>query len=115
MKLWQWTKGRQEGCDYMKFTLWYFRIWKFGFDAYILKYSPNTILDWHTDPVDGKHYRINIKLKGSSVFGVRRYKEYKHTFFNPRFMFFRPDLYEHKLRVWSKGCTKLSFGFVKFN
>ncbi len=32
-------KGRQQSCDYKKLLLWSFRVWKFGFDAYFLKYT----------------------------------------------------------------------------
>ena len=55
----RWVKGRQYGCDYKKFTLWKFRTFFFGFDAYILKYKANQVLPEHTDPVEnGKHYRF---------------------------------------------------------
>lgn len=109
MKLWKWQKGRQGGCDYSKFPLWFFRIGKFGFDAYILKYQPDSRLPVHTDPVDGKHWRLNIKLKGTSTFFLEHHPILK------RVILFRPDIKAHQLIVHSKGCTKLSFGFVKFN
>lgn len=110
MKLWKWQKGRQEGTEYQKFPLWYFKIWKWGFDAYILKYEPKTILKLHTDPVkDGKHWRLNIKLKGSSYF-YRKDRGHNTKIVN----FFRPDIIPHELTVITKT-YKLSFGFVKFN
>ena len=78
MKIFKWQAGRQKGCEYKKFPLWFFRIGNFGFDAYILKYSPNNTLDWHTDPVkEGKHYRINIKIKGKTSFVMRKDGIYK--------------------------------------
>jgi len=113
MKLWKWEKGRSIGTQYWKFTLWYFRIWKWGFDAYILKYSPKVLLKAHTDPVEnGKHYRLNIKLWGQAYFSI--FKKEKWITMQNRFIAFRPDLYKHMLLVGPKGCIKLSFGFVKY-
>ena len=73
------------------------------------------MLDWHKDIVNGKHYRLNIKLKGKASFMMRTEDKYifnRHI--NPRFVAFRPDLYEHKVFT-SEKTIKLSFGFVKFN
>lgn len=109
MKLWKWQEGRQEGCKYQKFPLWYFRIWKLGFDAYILDYEDNTLLPIHKDPVKGKHWRLNIKLFGNSLF----FQE-NRGYVRGRFVFFRPDLYFHYLKVFTRT-RKLSFGFVKFD
>lgn len=114
MKIWKWTKGRQEQTEYWKFTLWYFKIWKWGFDAYILKYAPNTELKWHIDPVpNGKHWRTNITLRGFSSFFIKINGEVLGGYKN--FGWFRPDIQEHMLKTYSDKCTKLSFGFVKFN
>lgn len=109
MKFFKWIEGRQKDCKYWKFPLWFFRIGRWGFDAYILKYANDTLLPLHRDPVQGKHWRLNIKLKGESVFFV----ENKGTT-SKRMIFFRPDLYSHSLTVY-KRTTKLSFGFVKFD
>jgi len=112
IKLWKWQSGRQQNTDYQKFLLWYFKIWKWGFDGYILKYKPNTQLNWHKDPIEnGNHYRLNIKLKGKSWFYIKK----KDLLFcvGKKIIFFRPDLYEHSLIIDSP-CTKLSLGFVKF-
>ena len=114
VKLWKWQKGRQYETEYFKFPLWYFKIWKFGFDGYILKYSDNTVLDWHTDKIkNGKHWRLNIKLKGENYFSINKEKVIIHKPYK-LFMFFRPDLVSHRLIVVSKT-IKLSFGFVKFD
>ena len=109
MKLWEWQKGRQEKIKYYKFPLWSFRIFKFGFDAYILSYREAGTLPPHKDPVEkGKHYRLNIKFWGDSVFICGGKVIHK------RIIWFRPDLHIHSL--WVKSPTvKLSFGFVKFN
>lgn len=108
MKLWKWYKGRQEGIEYYKFPLWHFRIWKWGFDAYILHYRQAGTLPWHKDVVEkANHHRLNIKLWGTSAFFYGRRVVHK------RFIYFRPDKYIHSL--WVKSPTiKLSFGFVKF-
>lgn len=110
MILFRWQKGRQESAQYYKFPLWYFKILKLGFDAYILKFPAKTIIKSHTDIVpNGKHYRLNILLKGSNLF----MKE-KQLFYKKRFVFFRPDIEVHKMQT-KKGCIILSFGFVKYD
>lgn len=112
MKLWKWQQGRQKSTEYKKFPLWYFRIGKWGFDAYILKYEPNTVLDWHTDPVKGgKHWRLNIKLWGNSNFKIAKATGIDIT--NQTINLFRADCYSHSLVVFTKT-YKLSLGFVKF-
>ena len=109
MKIWKWQEGRQKDTTYKKFPLWYFRIWKWGFDAYILRYQPDTYLKLHVDRVDnGKHWRLNIKLVGKASFFC-----HGTGIINRRFVFFRPDLYLHSLYAYTKT-IKLSFGFVKF-
>lgn len=115
MKLWKWQKGRQKGTDYMKFPLWYFRISKLGFDAYILKYEANTHLKLHKDQVvGGKHWRLNIGY-GNSQFHICDYPKSKCGFKIGKFSLylFRSDLYLHGLTTYSKT-YKLSFGLVKF-
>jgi hypothetical protein len=110
MKLWKWQPGRQDNVTYKKFPLWSFRIGRFGFDGYILRYEWNTKLPPHRDPVtNGKHWRINISLSGSSMFYCED-RGYSTSWINV----FRPDLYIHSLHTASK-VFKLSFGFVKFN
>jgi hypothetical protein len=112
--MWKWEKGRQEETEYNKFCLWSFRIWKWGFDAYILKYAPNTRLKWHVDPVkNSRHWRTNLTLKGFASFFIkidgRTYGGWSNA------GWFRPDIQEHMLVTYSESCTKLSFGFVKFD
>lgn len=34
----KWKQGRQDGVEYFKFKLFSVKIWRFGFDAYLLKY-----------------------------------------------------------------------------
>ncbi len=73
MKLWKWQKGRQQNTEYWKFPLWYFRVGKWGFDAYILKYDAYTKLPYHIDKVNnGKHWRLNIKISGDSSFFISK-------------------------------------------
>ncbi len=115
MKLWRWIPGRQKNCEYKKLCLWYFRIWKWGFDAYILKYNARTFLPIHTDVVkNGRHYRLNIKLWGQAQFFISEKplsSKYNSTY--KRINFFQPDLYYHALNIY-KPTVKLSFGFVKY-
>lgn len=112
LKLFKWQNGRQQGCDYRKFPLWFFRIRKFGFDAYILKYQSAQILPPHRDPIErGKHWRLNIGYGNdnfvceSLIFGC------KLGLFT--IYIFRPDLYEHSLQVYD-NTTKLSIGFAVY-
>lgn len=113
MKLFKWVKGRQKNCDYKKFTLWYFKIWKMGFDAYILSYKPNQILPTHMDPVEGgSHYRLNIGWGKSKL--LVKSKIWDVNWGKLSIILFRPDLYSHSL-VINKPTRKLSFGFVKYN
>lgn len=110
----KWQKGRQE-TDYEKLRLYSFRIWKLGFDAYVLKYKPDTYLKLHRDPVpSGKHWRLNIGW-GDSQFYICDYPRSKCGIHLGKFSlyFFRPDVYLHGLSVYGKT-YKLSLGFVKF-
>jgi hypothetical protein len=112
MKLWKWSDGRQDKCNYRKFPLWYFSVGNLGFDAYILDYEPNQVLPTHRDPVEGgSHYRLNIGW-GDSVFLVKS-KIWGFKLGRLSLYLFRPDLYNHSLVVNSRT-RKLSFGFVKF-
>ena len=112
MKLWKWVGGRQEKCHYRKFTLWYFKIWKFGFDAYILEYEPYQILPTHMDPIEGgSHYRLNIGWGKSKLLVKSKILGFNKGKFS--LYLFRPDLYKHSL-VINSFTRKLSLGFVKF-
>ena len=111
-KLFKWTGGRQEKCLYRKMLLMQFRIFKFGFDSYMLDYEPNQILPAHVDEVgNGKHYRINIgwgKCKfiiKKTIFSLCKGKFSLHLF--------RPDINRHSL-VINGHTRKLSIGFVKY-
>lgn len=110
MKLFKWIQGRQNNTQYKKFCLLYFKFLWWGFDCYILKYKANQQLPLHKDPVEGgRHFRINIKLKGDCSFWcpsvIWRWNE--------RICIFRPDLFFHNL-VTKTPVTKISIGFVNF-
>lgn len=110
--MWKWNKGRQQGTQYKKLQLWSFKIWKFGFDAFILHYPLPTLLGWHRDPVEnGRHWRMNIRLKGLASFFMQ--KDDKEVYVDSMIILFRPDIYPHMLRVYTPT-WKLSFGFVIF-
>jgi hypothetical protein len=113
MKFFKWQNGRQQGCEYKKFTLWYFRLGKLGFDAYILKYQGDQVLPKHKDPIEnGKHWRLNIGY-GVANFVCEKLILGKRIGKLTIFLF-RPDLYNHSLYVFEKT-TKLSLGFAKYN
>lgn len=102
-----WTKGRQQGCDYHILTLWKFKIFGIGLDAYIIRYAPNSTLDWHIDLVPKKqHWRLNLRLLGNSKFETRHWKP------SSRLVIFRPDLEEHRVLNDSKTVYKLSLGIA---
>lgn len=111
----KWLKGRQKNCEYKKLKLFSFKIWKYGFDAYVLKFNPFSLLDFHVDPVEGgKHWRKNYRLKGwytvsIKVDGVTR------RYLRNDAPWFRPDTYEHALSTYHHKCYILSLGFVKFD
>lgn len=110
-----WEKGRQGDCDYKKCRIYSFRIWRWGFDCYLLSYAPDTLLPWHTDPVpNGKHWRINFRLRGKATLFIRTDAGLYISCWHKRARWFRPDIQEHLLDVYSRGCAKISFGFVKF-
>jgi hypothetical protein len=112
MKLFKWQPGRQGNCNYQKFPMWFFRIGKLGFDAYILKYEADQVLPTHTDPVEGgNHYRLNIGW-GVANFLCAKTMVAKRLGRLSLYIF-RPDLYPHSLFVFGPT-TKLSFGFVKY-
>jgi hypothetical protein len=110
MKFFKWQPGRQQNVTYKKCPLWYFKIGRWGFDAYILRYEAQTFLPEHKDPVEnGKHWRLNVKLWGRCGFHADD-RGYTKQWIN----FFRPDLYTHWLMAFTTT-FKLSLGFVKFN
>lgn len=111
MKLFKWQRGRQATCRYFKFPFMYFKVWKLGFDGYILAYPKGAELPMHTDKIAGKMWRLNITLKGLSLFSIRKRPTTEHT--ARRINIFRPDLYTHGL--WAVTRTyKLSLGFAIF-
>lgn len=113
MKIFNWQPGRQKGCDYLKFPLWFFKLWKLGTDAYILKYSQNSILNPHIDPVgNGKHYRLNIGWGRSKFICEQIIFQFRVGMLS--IYLFRPDLYEHSLYIFEKT-YKLSIGVVVYN
>lgn len=68
MKYFTWIDGRQESCSYKKMCLWSFKLWKWGFDGYVLRYQANTDLPWHCDVVEGKPLETKYKTGGQSLF-----------------------------------------------
>lgn len=110
MKLFTWVDGRQENTKYKKWCFLYFKICRLGFDGYILHYKPKTVLYTHKDPIDGKHYRLNIKLKGMSYFEASKCIVKIGDFL----AFFRPDIRYHHLVVITRT-YKISLGFAIFN
>lgn len=112
MKLWRWQDGRQENCRYLKLPLWSFKIGRFGTDGYILKYDRNTILPEHKDPVNGKHWRMNIGW-GNANFSSEKYI-FAFRLGKFTIAIFRPDIYRHSLYIFEKT-TKLSIGWAILN
>lgn len=109
MSIIKWKKGRLDNVKYYKSKLWEFKFLGMGFDAYVLKYPVGTFLIPHKDEVkNGNHYRLNLSLKGKSIFDSESYI-FKSKILN----IFRPDLNIHSLFALTKT-YKLSLGYVKF-
>lgn len=104
-----WKEGRQESTIYHKLTFFSQKIFNIGVDAHILRYPKGSILGMHVDEVKGKHWRLNINLKGESIFACDECI-YRSSWMN----LFRSDLNMHGLRVITKT-YKLSLGFAKLN
>lgn len=110
MKLFTWQKGRQEDTEYRKFCFLYCRFFKIGMDGYILKSEPNTVLPPHRDPINGKHYRLNIELYGKGDFVAEK------VILNicNKVYLFRPDIHTHSVINYSSTRYVLSFGLAIF-
>jgi hypothetical protein len=106
MKWLRWVSGRQGG-DYQKKLLAVFGVsYLFGFDMYVLKFVPGCLLKEHRDKVGrGKHYRLNIILKGKGDFRCEK------TIINTRrVVLFRPDKYLHSMKNGESERKVLSIG-----
>lgn len=78
----------------------------FGFDMYILKFAPNFNLPEHVDQVKkGRHFRMNIILKGNGDFKCER-----AIIRTRRVILFRPDKYKHSMQNGDKERKVLSIG-----
>ncbi len=105
----KWIPGRQGG-DYQKKLLVVFAIPRiFGFDMYLLKFAPGFTLPEHIDKVErGKHYRLNIILRGEGDFKCE-----KAIIRTKRLILFRPDKYLHSMQNGNVERKVLSIGFNK--
>lgn len=109
-QVFKWETGRQSETEYHKLRFLNFRLGKWGFDGYILKYPPSVRLKLHRDVVQGDHWRCNIKLWGRCHFTCIG----KQIFSLGEFIhIFRPDRKLHGLVVFTRT-IKLSFGIAKF-
>lgn len=100
------------GLKYRKYCFLWWRIGRFGFDGYILKYPAKIEMNNHVDPIlNGKHWRINLTLKGKSIFFCQH-----ATIFSvgQRLHIFRPDINFHRVATFTP-VTKLSIGIAKLN
>lgn len=105
----KWLDGRIVNCKYKKLLIFSFKIWKWGFDAYLLKYEEFGYLPEHKDPLkNGKHYRMNVNLYGNSDFYIKYKRIQKNV------IFFRPDIQPHSLWILTPT-LKLSLGYAKYN
>ena len=106
----KWIPGRQGG-RYKKMKVWSSSFFSFGSDCYLIKYEPNYKMPAHTDKAEGKHYRLNVVLKGRGRFICE--KNIVNLF--GRIVLFRPDLYEHSMINGNSNRVVLSFGFLRKN
>ena len=100
-----WIRGRQLGCDYLKFKVFQTK----STDCWLIKYPPDVVLPIHKDRVkDKKHYRLNVVLKGRGDFSI-----YKVIWsLGKRIILFRPDMYGHGMKNGNKERLVLSLGWV---
>ena len=107
--MFKWLPGRQADVVYHKWCFLRVKLGPYGVDAYVLRYPAHTLLPPHTDPLQGKHWRCNISLWGTSYFqcspGGFHLGELVHCF--------RPDVQQHELHAVTKT-YKLSFGLAHF-
>jgi hypothetical protein len=113
MKLWQWDEGRQGG-GYRKLLL--AAIPAFA-DCYLLHMPEGSAIGPHTDPVFGKcHHRFNIIIKRAKKGGIFRTNHasgWRDVPPKARFVFFRPDIWEHEVTEVKEGDRwVLSIGWV---
>lgn len=104
-ELWRWQSGRRNKY-YDKMLL--MRIPKF-MDCWLIWYAKSAGIAWHTDKVEGKrHYRLNIVLINGGEFWL----EWRPI--KKRFIFFRPDIQEHSVKVIGENERRLvlSIGWV---
>lgn len=96
-----WVRGRQDGGNYFKCEVFSFRLGKYGFDCYLIKYPTNSYIPPHVDPVDDhNHYRLNMVIKHAKLGG----KFIKNGITQSgRIFFFRPDRDEHQVSQIIKG------------
>lgn len=116
MKLFKWLPGRQLGVHYRKLCFLYWKVGRYGFDGYILRYEAEAMLPFHKDPIDGKMWRLNITLWGRSMFFIKRGGGHSVGWKSTMRLInlFRPDIQSHALKVYTRT-YKLSLGFAKFN
>jgi hypothetical protein len=76
---------------------------------YLLKFAPGCQLKEHRDTVErGRHYRLNIILKGKGEFKCEK------TIINTqRVVLFRPDKYLHSMQNGDTERKVLSIGLNK--
>lgn len=111
----KWEKGRQ-GSGYSKMLLLTAK-WPVPFDIYILKYPPESYIDWHTDPSKPgyEHHRINIILKQSDGYFMTRQKignNLLNVLSDKRFIKFRPDITLHSVTKCTRSRYVLSIGYL---
>lgn len=112
-----WIPGRQNS-GYFKYELfsleWLLafspfskKVKKVGLDIYLLKFPSGVSVPTHKDPVYcGRHFRLNITLKGKAKFNG------KTIFSFGRIVFFRSDINEHSLDKAEKEIIMFSVGLV---
>jgi len=108
--MFEWKIGRQNS-GYQKMLLFKSK-WPIPFDLYVLRYSKNSYVPLHKDPVlGGKHHRLNVVLKYAKEGG--KFVGCKKTFQWWRITLFRPDKVLHRVtRIQSGTRYVLSLGWI---
>jgi hypothetical protein len=109
-KAFRWQSGRQ-GSGYDKMLL-LTAAWPLRFDSYLIRFPEGSQIPPHTDPVSsGRHYRLNIILKGPRAGG--EFVCATPIYASKRIKFFRPDACEHSVTKVERGSRYvLSIGWI---
>ena len=110
MKLFTWIGGRQAS-GYDKMPLFISK--RLKLDLYLIRFPVGAHVPTHKDPVEKgyKHHRLNYMITGNYNIGQRMYVLGPSKRFW-RFIYFRPDVFEHGLQDRKTEALMISLGWL---